>query len=63
MYRDLFKDKISKLQYGTKSHRWVDTRVGKFLVCSGTEGGSDNGFIYTILLPPKKSSNGILGSS
>jgi len=36
-----------------KSHRWIDTGVGKFLACSGTKGSSDNGFIYTILLPPK----------
>lgn len=45
-----------------KSHRWIDTHVGKFLACSATEESSDNDFIYTILLPPPKSSDDILGS-
>lgn len=37
-----------------KSHRWVGAHRGKFQACSGTEESSDNGFIDTILLPPKK---------
>lgn len=36
-----------------KSHQWVDTHVGKFLACSGTQESSDNGFIYTIPIHPK----------